>query len=85
MQEAGLETTTAGRNKPLYTEYDRIVIPEDVAELGVEKGSEGVVRKLNHHPNSVTASVMVTHSTNQPKGWLEVQVAPEKRVTSHKV
>ncbi|MGF1471082.1 MAG: hypothetical protein ACFB50_04965 [Rubrobacteraceae bacterium] len=69
--------------KALYAEYDVISIPEDIPELGVEKGNEGVIRELKHHPNSVTASVMVTHSTNQPKGWIDVQIKPEEKVSSY--
>lgn len=80
-----METSGQNRSKALYAEYDRIPIPEDVPELGVEKGNEGVIRELKHHPNSVTASVMVTYSTNQPKGWVDVQVAPQEKVSSYTV
>lgn len=80
-----METPTKKRSKPLYTEYDRIAIPEDVSELGVKRGNEGVIRELKHHPNRVIASVMVTHSTNQPKGLVDVQVAPLKRVASYQI
>ena len=80
-----METPAKERPRPLYTEYDRIAIPEDISELGVRKGSEGVVRGLKHDPNSVTASVMVMHSTNQTKGWVNVQVTPRRKVSSYKV
>lgn len=80
-----MKTATEKRSKPLYTEYDRIAIPEDVSELGVKKGNEGVIHNITHHPNSVVASVMVTHSTNQPKGWVDVQVAPQEKVASYMV
>ena len=80
-----MQTPVKERPRPLYTEYDRITIPENISELGVKKGQKGVVRELKHDPNSVTASVMVTHSTNQTKGWVDVQVSPRVEVSSYTV
>lgn len=69
--------------KALYAEYDRIPIPEDIPALGVEKGCQGVVHNLDYQNDTVYASVLVTYSTNQPRGWVDMQVAPEKKVASY--
>lgn len=66
-----------------YTEYDRIPIPQDIPELGIEKGTEGVIRSLRNHRDEVHATVQVTYSTNQPRGWVDMQVIPEERVSSY--
>lgn len=78
-----MKTPSRSNGRLLYTEYDRIVIPQDIPELGVEKGAEGVVRGLHRRPDGVHASVMVTYSTNQPRGLVDMQVAPEEKVASY--
>lgn len=78
-----METLTQERSKARYTEYDRISIPEDVPALGVEKGYEGVIHGLDYHDDIVYASVLVSYSTDQPRGWVGVQVAPEEKVSSY--
>ncbi len=70
-------------SRPLYAEHDRISIPEDVPALGIEKGSEGVIEKLEYERDSVRASVLVTYSTHQPKGSVLVGLAPEEKVLSY--
>ena len=74
-----METPVRNRSKPRYAEYDRITIPEDVPALGVEKGNEGVIHGLDYQNDAVYASVLVSYSTNQPRGWVGVQVAPRKK------
>jgi hypothetical protein len=69
--------------KLYYTEYDRIPIPQDIPDLGIQKGAEGVIRSLRHHRNGVHAAVQVTYSTNQPRGWVDLQVVPEEKVSSY--
>ena len=78
-----MEALTTESPRLFYTEYDRIAIPDDIPELGVKKGNEGVIRRLNHDRDNVTAAVMVTYSTNQPRGWVDVQIKPEKKVSSY--
>ena len=71
------------RSAPLlHQEHDRIAIPEDVPELGVRRGDEGVVRRLTYLRNTVFAFVMVTYSTGRPRGWVVVEIKPERRVRS---
>lgn len=71
------------RSARLHQEYDRIPVPEDVPEIGVRAGEEGVIRRLTYLRNSVFAFVMVTYSTGQPKGWVVVEVKPEQKVRSY--
>ncbi len=71
------------RSAPLlHQEHDRIAIPEDVPELGIREGDEGVVRRLTYLRNTIFAFVMVTYSTGQPRGWVVVEVKPERKVRS---
>lgn len=81
--ETPVETPVKGRRKTLYQEYDRVSIPEAVPELGVEKGNEGVVHGLAYDKETVHASVLVRYSTNQPRGWIRLQISPEKKVSSY--
>lgn len=83
LQEGILETLVQTRSKARFAEYDRISIPEDVPALGVEQGNEGVIRSLDYNNETVHASVLVTYSTNQPRGWVDVQVAPKEKVSSY--
>ena len=52
----------------IHQEHDRIPIPEDVSELGIRRGDEGVIRRLTYLRNTVFAFVMVTYSTGQLRG-----------------
>ncbi len=54
---------TAKDTQVLYQEHDRMPIPEDVPELGVREGDEGVIRRLTYLRNIIFAFVMVTYST----------------------
>ncbi len=67
----------------LPQEHDRIPIPEDVPELGIREGDEGVIRRLTYLRNTVFAFVMVTYSTGQPRGWVVVEIKPERKVRSY--
>ena len=75
--------TSARGTRVLYQEHDRIPIPEDVPELGIRRGDEGVVRRLTYLRNTVFAFVMVTYSTGQLKGWVVVEIKPERKVRSY--
>jgi len=69
--------------KPRYKEYDRISVPEDVPSLGIKTGDTGVVRGLDQPRDGVVvASVEVSNSARQTKGWLGMQVRPEEKVLS---
>lgn len=57
--------------------------PRTYRRSGVEKGKEGVIHNLDYHNETVYASVLVTYSTNQPRGWVDVQVAPREKVSSY--
>ena len=78
-----MEAPTAKNTPLLHQEYGRIAIPEDVPELGVRKGDEGVIRRLTYLRNTVFAFVTVTYSTGQPRGWVVVEVKPERTVRSY--
>ena len=75
--------TSARGTRVLYQEHDRIPIPEDVPELGIRRGDEGVVRRLTYLRNTVFAFVMVTYSTGQLRGWVVVEIKPERKVRSY--
>ena len=72
------------KSAPLpHQEHDRLTIPEDVPELGIQKGDEGVIRRLTYLRNTVFAFVTVTYSTGQPRGWVVVEIKPERKVRSY--
>ena len=75
--------TTARGTRVLYQEHDRMPIPEDVPALGIREGDEGVIRRLTYLRNTVFAFVMVTYSTGQPRGWVVVEIKPERKVRSY--
>ena len=78
-----METRTPPEpSRPLYAGHDLTPIPGNVPALGIEKGNEGVIEKLEYHNDSVYASVLVTHSTHQPKGSILVGLALEEKVLS---
>lgn len=78
-----MEATTVKSTRLLYQEHDRIPIPGGVPELGVREGDEGVIRRLTYLRNTVFAFVMVTYSTGQIRGWVVVEIKPERKVRSY--
>ena len=78
-----MEATTQRRDtRPNYQAYDVIPIPEDIPEIGVKKGDEGVVENLSLSHNTVVASVRVYHSTRQSKGMVDMRIKPGEEVVS---
>ncbi len=75
--------TSARGTRVLYQEHDRVPIPEDVPELGIRRGDEGVVQRLTYLRNTVFAFVMITYSTGQLRGWVVVEIKPERKVRSY--
>ncbi len=65
-----------------YQEYDRISIREDVPALGIEKDDEGVIQGLTLHNETVFA--FVTYSTGQTRGWVIMELKPQRKVSSYK-
>jgi hypothetical protein len=79
-----LQAPTRERGGSLvYQAHDLISIPEDVPELEIERGDEGVVRELVLLNESVTAFVEMSYSTGQTRGWILVEVMPEEKVLSY--
>ncbi len=79
-----MEAPTRERGRPLvYQVRDLISIPEDVPELEIERGDEGIIRELVLVNESVTAFVEVSYSTGQTRGWILVEIMPEERVLSY--
>ena len=66
----------------LHQEHDRLAIPEDIPELGIRRGDEGVIHRLTYLRNTVFAFVKVAYSTGQPRGWVVVEIKPERKVRS---
>jgi len=66
-----------------YQEYDRIPITEDVPVLGVEEDDEGVISGLHLDNETVLAFVAITYCTGQMRGWVILEVKPEKKVRSY--
>ena len=78
-----METQTPEQSRKLYAERDLIPIPGNVPALGVERGYEGVIEKLDYQNDRVYASVLVTYSTKQPRGSVFVGLVPEEKVLSY--
>ena len=79
-----MQAPTRERGRSLvYQVRDLISIPEDVPELEIEKGDEGIICELVLLNESVTAFVEVSYSTNHTRGWILVEVMPEARVLSY--
>ncbi len=79
-----METKTKRPGKRiLCQEHDVIAIPEDIPELGIKEGDEGIVRRLDYQNNVVTAFVMITYSTGQPRGWVLMELKPDVKVSSY--
>ena len=70
-------------NAHSYTEYDRITLPEGIPALGVPAGSEGIISRLDYQRNNVYADVTVTYSTQQPRGSVLMEIAPEEKIISY--
>jgi hypothetical protein len=68
--------------RPTYKELDRIPMPEDVSELGVRKGDEGIIENLDLRNDQVIARVRIPRSTGQAKGYVALKVLPEQQVLS---
>ena len=77
-----MEAPTVKKTPLLHQEYDRIAIPEDVPELGVHEGDEGVIRRLAYLNNTVFAFAKITYSTGQTRGWIVLQIKPDRKVRS---
>ena len=81
-----MQAPTRERVRPLvYEVHDLISIPEDVPELEIERGDQGIIRDLVLLNESVAAFVEVSYSTGQTKGWILVEVMPEEKVLSYTV
>ena len=78
-----METQTPEQRRPLYAERDLIPIPGNVPALGVEHGYEGVIENLDYQNDRVYASVLVTYSTQQPRGSVLVGLTPEQKILSY--
>ena len=77
-----METVTTSGAQLRQQEYDRILIPEDVPALGVEKGDEGIIRGLQLDNETMLAFVMVSYS--QPdEGMVILEIKPENKVRSY--
>ena len=75
--------TTAQSGRLLHQAYDRVSIPEDVPALGVKVGDEGVIRGLSLNNDRVFAFVEITYSTGQLRGWIVMQMKPDRKVVSY--
>jgi hypothetical protein len=51
--------------------------------LGVEEGDEGVISGLHLDNETVLAFVAITYCTGQMRGWVILEVKPEKKVRSY--
>ena len=78
-----MEASTVKSTPLLHQEHDRLPIPEAVPELGIRAGDEGVIQRLTYLRNTVFAFVMVTYSTGQLRGWVVVEIKPERKVRSY--
>ncbi len=79
-----MQAPTRERVRPLvYQVHDLISIPEDVPQLEIERGDEGIIRDLVLLNESVAAFVEVSYSTGQTRGWILVEVMPEEKVLSY--
>jgi len=78
-----MEAPATKSPRVIYQEHDRIPIPEDVPQLGIRRGDEGVIRRLTYLRNTVFAFVIVTYSTGQLRGWVVVEIKPERKVRSY--
>jgi hypothetical protein len=68
---------------PGYQEYDLVPICEDIPQLDVRRGEEGVIENLDLRNNTVVALVKVYRSTRQLKGFVEMRLRPSEEVVSY--
>jgi hypothetical protein len=66
-----------------YREHDLIPIPRDIPELGISEGQRDLVKGLEFDYGRVLALVKVNYSTVRTRGWVEMDVLPERRVLSY--
>jgi hypothetical protein len=66
-----------------YREHDLIPIPRDIPELGISEGQRGLVKGLEFDYGRVLALVKVNDSPGQTRGWVEMDVMPERKVLSY--
>lgn len=78
-----MQAPASGVGRLIYQEHDRIPVPEDVPALGVKKGDEGIIRRLDLHNDTVFAFVMINYSTGQTRGWVILELKPDQRVRSY--
>lgn len=79
-----METTASRRaGTPRYQEYDLVPICEDIPQLDVKRGEEGVIEDLDLRNDTVVACVKVYHSTRQLKGLVEMRLRPSEEVVSY--
>lgn len=77
-----MQTVERSQEKRVFYErHDLIPIPEDIPEIGIEKGGFGTIRTLDFRSdNHVVALVEVSFSTGQTRGRVEVGILPEEKV-----
>lgn len=79
-----MEATASRRaGTPRYQEYDLVPICEDIPQLDVKRGEEGVIHGLDLRNNTVLALVKVYRSTRQLKGLVEMRLRPDEEVVSY--
>ena len=79
-----MEATAARRTEtPRYQEYDLVPICEDIPQLDVRRGEEGVIEALDLRNNTVVACLKVYRSTRQLKGLVEMRIRPDEEVVSY--
>jgi hypothetical protein len=68
---------------PRYQEHDLVPICEDIPQLDVRRGEEGVIEGLDLRNNTVVAFVKVYRSTRQLKGLVEMRLRPSEGIVSY--
>jgi hypothetical protein len=68
---------------PKYQEHDLVPICEDIPQLDVRRGDEGVIEDLDLRNDTVVARVKVYRSTRQQKGLVEMRIRPSEEVVSY--
>lgn len=76
-------TASRRAGKPRYQEYDLVPVCEDIPQLDVRRGEEGVIEGLDLRNDSVVAFVKVYRSTRQLKGLVEMRLRPDEEVVSY--